>query len=311
MIFRYGLAREFDTGFMKKVFIILSAIALASLQFGCAGSRTTNESNQANAIANAVTETNQSNGNTKIEETPIPTYTNADEALADGKKLLDELETEKAIEVLFQAVKLNPDLAEAHFNLGIAYALIEKAEEQRATTQVETTPTPKVVKKGKKEIVERTKNSEKAFENAVKAYKKILAANAKDDAALYNLGRAYNKLNEDEDAMKALKEAVKLKPDDVEYQIEYGAILIKLAQYAEAVAALKKALSIEAENLQAEDLLEKAEAGRKRVEFGNKPKPPQQQTEQIKPRDGAKIDANTKPKIESGTPTAPPKNANK
>lgn len=61
-----------------------------------------------------------------------------------------------------------------------------------------------------------------------------------------------------------MQQAVKLKPDDGEYQTELGVILIKLAQYQEAAAALKKAVAIDSGNLQAESLLEKAEAGRRR-----------------------------------------------
>jgi cytochrome c-type biogenesis protein CcmH/NrfG len=102
----------------------------------------------------------------------------------------------------------------------------------------------------------------------VKAYKKILAKNPKDDVAQYNLGRSYNKLNMDKEAEKALREAVKLKPDDSEYQTELGTILIKLAHYEEAVGVLKKALKLDENNSQAEELLEKAQAGQKRIDFG-------------------------------------------
>ena len=262
---------------MKKVSTLLLTATFAFSHFGCTSKAANENSNQTTNVNQTITtQTNQANANVKAEETPLPTFNNADEALAAGKKLLDELETEKAIDALTQATKLNPDLAEAHFNLGIAYALIEKDEEEKAITQVETAPTPKPSKNPKKNAPPvRTKNSEKAFENAVKAYKKILAKNNKDDVAHFNLGRAYNKLNEDEDAMKALKEAVKLKPDDYEYQMELGAVYIKLAQYDEAVAALKKTLNLDPNNLQAEDLLEKAEAGKKRIDFGNKPKPQQ------------------------------------
>lgn len=260
---------------MRKVPILLFTATLTFSQFGCTNDAVNGSSNQTN-VSQTAANTNQVNANVKPADAPVPTFTNADEALAEGKRWLDELETEKAIDALKQATKLNADLAEAHFNLGIAYALIEKDEEDKILTQVETTPTPKPSKIPKKNAPPiRTKNSEKAFENAVKAYKKILAKNPKDDVSHFNLGRAYNKLNEDEDAMKALKEAVKLKPDDYEYQMELGAVYMKLAQYEEAVAALKKTLALDPNNLQAEDLLEKAQAGQKRVDFGNKPKPPQ------------------------------------
>lgn len=296
---------------MKKVFIFLFLTTLVFFQTNCTTNTTAENSNQANANLElaATAETNQTNTNVKPAKTPLPTFTNADEALAEGKKLLDALETEKAVEALFQAVKLNPDLAEAHFNLGIAYSLIEKEEEETAITQIETTPTPKPTRKGRKNAPPvRTKNSEKAFDSAVKAYKKIIAKNKLDDAAHFNLGRAYNKLNEDQDAMKALREAVKLKPDDAEYQIEYGVILMKLAQYQEAVAALKKAVSLDDSNLQAQELLEKAEAGRKRIDFGIKPKlPPPVQQEPVKPRENPKPRETPKPKEES---TPEKKNAN-
>jgi len=266
---------------MKKFSTILCLSLLTFFNSNCTEKAAIDNSNQANAnqtIApeNTQTNVNAVNANIKAEATPMPTFTNADEALTEGKKQLDELETEKAIDALSQATKLNPDLAEAHFNLGIAYALVEKDEEEKAITQVETAPTPKPTKTKKNAPPVRTKNSEKSFENAVKAYKKILAKNNKDDVAHFNLGRSYNKLNEDEDAVKSLKEAVKLKPDDYEYQMELGAVYMKLAQYEEAVAALKKTLTLDPNNLQAEDLLEKAQAGQKRVDFGNKPKPQQQ-----------------------------------
>lgn len=292
---------------MKKV-SLLFLISLAALHFGCAEKTIVVNSNQTNVNA-PTTQANQTIANVKVEETPLPTFTSADDALTEGKKLLDALETEKAIDALSQAVKLNPDLAEAHFNLGIAYALVEKDEQEKATTQIEPTPTPKAAKttkKNKKEVVVRTKNSEKAFDNAVKAYKKILAKTPKDDAAQFNLGRAYNKLNEDDDAVKALREAVKLKPDDAEYQIEYAAILMKLAKYEDAVGALKKAISLDDSNLQAQEMLEKAEAGQKRIDFGNKPKLPPQ-PEQAKPRKTPKPDDS--PEVKT-TPAPEKKNTN-
>lgn len=191
----------------------------------------------------------------------LPVYSDANQALADGTKFLDEGEINKAIDALDQAAKLNPDLAEAWFKLGIAYGLAEKRDETIATEGVPSDET----KKSKP-------NSEKAFEKAVSAYKKVVDANPEDDVAFYNLGRAYNKLNKDEDAERALKQAVKIKPEDSEYQTELGAILIKLAQYQEAIGPLKKAVELDPENIRAQELLEDAEAGRRRVTYSSTPK---------------------------------------
>ncbi len=84
---------------------------------------------------------------------------------------------------------------------------------------------------------------------------------------------------------------------------------MKLAQYEEAVAALKKAVSLDDSNLQAQELLEKAQAGRKRIDFGNKPKlpPPTIQQEPVRPRENPKPRQTPKPKEESTPET---KNAN-
>jgi tetratricopeptide (TPR) repeat protein len=189
--------------------------------------------------------------------------TDANQALQMGNELLENNETEKAIDALLRATELNPDLGEAWFKLGIAYSLIEK--QQALDAQSDVNVPGDTQKSGKP-------NSEKAFRKAIEAYKKILAQNPDDDVSEYNLGRAYNKLNEDENAAKALKQAVKLKPDDSDYQTELGAILIKLAQYREAIAPLKKALELDPENSRAADLLEDAEAGRNRIDYSG-PKP--------------------------------------
>ena len=64
-----------------------------------------------------------------------------------------------------------------------------------------------------------------------------------------------------------MKEAVKLHPDDTEYQTELGAILVKLAEYAEAIPPLKKATDLDPENTRAIELLEDAEAGKRRIDY--------------------------------------------
>lgn len=197
--------------------------------------------------------------------TPAPEFaqiTDPNAALAEGKRLMDENQTASAIGALRRAVELNPDLAEAHFNLGVAYALLEMQNQQSGTVTYET-----ATNSNSKNVAIKKTDSEKAFEQAVKAYKKWIAANPKDDNAYYYLGRTYAKLMQDDDAEEAFQDAVKLKPDDAEYQTELGAILIKLAQYHEAIKPLKKAIELDGSNGRAIDLLDDAEAGKRRVDY--------------------------------------------
>ena len=250
---------------MKGLFIILLIIFSALLSVGC-GSKAAENINMNAAVENANVNTNINNA--PIASEPVPVFDNAETALSEGNKYFDAGATEKSIEAYKQAVALNPEYAEAFYRLGIAYLLLESEQEADRLPGEVTEPTPKS-SKGKKKEPEKT-NAEKAFGNAVKLYEKVVKKDTEDDAAFFYLGRSYNKLNEDDKAAKALRQAVKLKPDNGEYQTELAESLINIAEYDEAVRALKKALEIDENNLQAEDLLEKAQAGQKRIEFGKK-----------------------------------------
>lgn len=223
-------------------------------------------------------------------------YTDPNQALADGIKLLDTGETDRAIDVLNQAVTLNPGLAEAYFHLGIAYSLVETRDSDviEEDASVDSSQTGKDKK-------ERKKNSEIAFQRAVDGFKKIIAANKEDHAAWFNMGRAYNKLNEDEDALDAFREAVELNPEDTEYQTELGAILIKLARYREAIAPLKKALELDPGNMEALELLEDAEAGRSRINYQTTPSP--KTDNKNTNTNSAASNANSQPANTTSTPT--------
>lgn len=227
---------------------------------------------------------------------PLESITDAMIALEEGKRLLDENQTARAIEYLEHAATLNPALAEAHFQLGIAYALLELQNQQDGVV-VEPEPANSKEKETKS-------RSEKAFELAVEAYEKWIDANPKDDVAYYNLGRTYSKLMKDEEAEKAFEQAVKIKPEDTEYQTELGAIRIKLARYHEAIGPLKKAIELDAENVRAEELLEDAQAGRQRIDYVSKP-------EANKPASNKVANSNSEADSSSNTNSAQrPANAN-
>jgi len=224
------------------------------------------------------------NVNINANNQSVPQYADAKTAFDEGSKFFEMGKEALAIEALKQAVVFDPDLADAHFKLAMAYSLVDK-----------------------------NKEAEKSFTDAVEAYKKIIKENPDDAPAQFNLGRSYNKLNKDEDAEDAIRRAVKLKPEDGGYNTEMGAILIKLAKYPEAIVFLKKALEIDSEDPRAEELLEKAEDGRRRVEQGipagtntnrsNSNKPGNTNAngavDANKPANGAVTPANTKPEVKN------------
>jgi tetratricopeptide (TPR) repeat protein len=237
---------SFNSIVMNRIFLITVIAASMVLFYGC--SKMTNETS--------------TNAQSQAQSTPVDVsqFSDANEALAAGNQLLENNKTEEAIQVFLRATELNPDLGEAWFKLGIAYSLVEKEQKVAAMEDVNAVENTNSKKPPATE-------SEKAFKKAVEAYNRLLDQNPDDDVSQFNLGRALNKLNEDQDAAKALKQAVKLKPEDSEYQTELGAILIKLAQYQEAIPPLNKALEIDPDNSRASELLEDAQAGRARVEY--------------------------------------------
>src|SRR5436190_16182719 len=93
-----------------RLVLLVTCIFAVVVGFGC-GKSASNSAEQANANAAA--------------ESPFAHITDANAALEEGKRLLDENDTEMAIAAFQQAVSLNPDLAEAWFQMGIAYSLLE------------------------------------------------------------------------------------------------------------------------------------------------------------------------------------------
>jgi len=188
------------------------------------------------------------NQNTAVTDDPkgVPKFASASEAIKKGDEYLDGGLYKMAINAFKQAVDLEPDNGEGHFKLGVAYSLEEDAEDLPPGVEG---------------------NSDRSFKNAVTVYKKHLKEDPDDAAAWFNLGRAQGKLFEDKEAADSIGKAVKLDDENVLYKTEYGAALIKLARYREAIRELEKVLEADPENLYAEDLLEKAQAGKKRVDF--------------------------------------------
>ena len=161
--------------------------------------------------------------------------------LQRGKELYHDDLDERALEAFKQALKIDPELAEAHFRLGLTHDALGQSDE-----------------------------AQEAYKTAIEKYKKQLAKNDDDAEAHYNIGQAYAGRSLYAEAVTEYRKATKLKSDDTDIYYDLGEALTKLARYDEAVAAFSKALEIDPENYRAEDSLDEAREGVKRIRAGKK-----------------------------------------
>jgi len=163
--------------------------------------------------------------------------------LSKGRDLYRNDEDAQAIEAFQQAIKLNPELAEAHFRLGLSYDALGQEQE-----------------------------AENAYKIAIETYKKYLGReeNEEDAEAHYNLGQTYAGLHLYSEAVREYRQATRIKPDDAAIYYDLGLALMRLAQYDEAAAAFSKSLELDPQNYRAEDSLAEAREGVARIRTGKK-----------------------------------------
>ena len=147
----------------------------------------------------------------------------------------------EAVLAFQEAVRLDPNLAEAHFRLGLGYESLGKREE-----------------------------AESQYKKAVEAYKKYLEENREDPEAHYALGQTYANLGQYSEAIREYREATKLKTDDPDIYYDLGVAHTKLAQYDAAATAFSKSLEIDPNYYRAQDALDEAKEGMKRIRDGKK-----------------------------------------
>ena len=168
-------------------------------------------------------------------------HTRARAELDKGKELYRNDQDAEAVQAFTEAVRLDPDLAEAHFRLGLGYESLGKREEAEAQ-----------------------------YKKAVEAYKKYFEEHRDDAEAHYNLGQTYANLGQYSEAIREYREATKLKEDDPDMFYDLGVAYTKLAQYDAAAAAFSKSLEIDPDNYRAQDGLDDAKEGIKRIRVGRK-----------------------------------------
>ena len=163
-------------------------------------------------------------------------------ALVDlGKELYKNDQDEQAVKAFEEAIRLQPDLAEAHLRLGMAYAALERKPE-----------------------------ADDSYRKSIELYKKLIQSNPKDAESFFNLGEAHSFLHQDEEAARNYRQATRLRPDDEEAFYQLGMSETRLAHYPEATAAFKKALELDPDDYRATDAIETAKEGAQRIKEGKK-----------------------------------------
>jgi Flp pilus assembly protein TadD len=185
--------------------------------------------------------TNNSAGTAEVSNGLNADRSQAKALLEKGKELYRDDQDNEAVATFEQAVKLDPELAEAHFRLALSYEAVGKSE-----------------------------NAESEYKKSVEAYKKHLDANPDDAEAHYNLGQSYANLANYSEAIREYRQATKLKEDDPDIYYDLGVAHTKLAQYDQAAAAFTKSLEIDPEYYRAQDALTEAREGIKRIRVGKK-----------------------------------------
>lgn len=185
--------------------------------------------------------TNNSAGTAEVSNNLPVDRVRARDQLEKGKELYRDDQDAQSVLAFQEAVRLDPNLAEGHFRLGLGYESLNKREEAEAE-----------------------------YKKAVTAYKKYLEDNRDDSEAHYNLGQTYAGLGQYSEAIREYREATKLKEDDPDIYYDLGVALSKLAQYDAAAAAFSKSLEIDPDYYRAQDGLDDAKEGIKRIRAGRK-----------------------------------------
>jgi len=98
--------------------------------------------------------------------------------IEQGKEFYKNDQDEEAVTAFQEAIRLNPDLAEAHLRLGMAYAALERKPE-----------------------------ADESYKKAVELFKKRVQADPKDAESFFYLGEAHSFLHQDEEAREEEKDA--------------------------------------------------------------------------------------------------------
>ena len=155
---------------------------------------------------------------------------------------------EKAEDAYKTALRINPNDASAHNNLGVLLKDLKREEE---------------AEREYREAIRLNQNFEKAhdnlgillndlnrFEEAEEEYRESIKINPNDAAAHNNLGALLKNLNREEEAEREYREAIRLNPNDAEMRHNLGNFLAGLNRFEEAEKEWREAIRLDPNDAQ-------------------------------------------------------------
>ncbi|MCK4735691.1 MAG: tetratricopeptide repeat protein [Methanophagales archaeon] len=178
--------------------------------------------------------------------------------LAENKFLLALMHkyigrTEEAEKEYREAIRINPNYAEAHNNLGILLGELKRFEEAEKEYREAIRINPNYAEAHNN--LGNLLSDLKRFEEAEKEYRESieLKDNLPDKGAMihYNLGNLFYNLKQFEEAEKEYREAIRINPNYVDAHNNLGSLLYDLKRFKEAEEEYREAIRIKPDDADA------------------------------------------------------------
>ena len=170
-----------------------------------------------------------------------------------GYYLLEAGLNKESIEAFKQAIRIKPDYANAHYNLGVVYgkSVMYKESIEAFKQAIRIKPDDAEAHLG----LGVAYGELGMYKEAVEAFKQAIMIKPDYADAHYNLGTIYGKSGMYTKAIEAFKQAIMIKPDLAEAHMSLGLAYASLGMYKEAIEALKQTIRIKPDDADAHYLL--------------------------------------------------------
>lgn len=180
-----------------------------------------------------------------VSTLPVCSADESRDKLAKATELIDKHKPKAAVALLREIIRSNPNMADAHVQLGAALAGIAEddkydeaiAEEQRA---IKLDPKSSSAHR----ILGMIYANQKKYDQSIPLLKTACELKPTGFAAHRDLGTAYLSSGKLDDAISAFSKAAEIKPENVEVHTKLAVILCKQKKYPEAIVEANKAVKL-------------------------------------------------------------------